>query len=222
MRPSGTQQWKQLCWPNLGSDPAKKRGSATDVVLGPRLSCRPRVTYLRPHAEHRSATERKCRRGRCALRCVSKHEGANISADLIPRDARTCVAACGTVSACALLGMRTAIAREDDSTLTIADSPPRSRGASSSRHSGAQAKPASPESIPTACGYGFRPSPLSRLGRNDELKAFAPSNTSSFPRRVFCARVLLLRFTHPYEGGGRSAAGRRIDNGGGKATWMHR
>ena len=34
LRPSGTQQWKQLCWPNLGSDPAKKRGSATDVVLG--------------------------------------------------------------------------------------------------------------------------------------------------------------------------------------------
>jgi hypothetical protein len=28
--------------------------------------------------------------------------------------------------------------------------------------------PASPESIPTACGYGFRPSPLSRLGRNDD------------------------------------------------------
>ena len=26
-------------------------------------------------------------------------------------------------------------------------------------------------SIPTACGYGFRPSPLWRLGRNDELKA---------------------------------------------------
>jgi hypothetical protein len=35
-------------------------------------------------------------------------------------------------------------------------------------HSGARAKPASPESIPTACGYGFRPSPLLRLGRNDE------------------------------------------------------
>src|SRR5436309_15714723 len=51
LRPSGTQQWKQLCWPNLGSDPAKKRGSATDVVLGPRLSCRPRVTYLGPRAE---------------------------------------------------------------------------------------------------------------------------------------------------------------------------
>src|SRR5437016_8414118 len=42
-----------------------------------------------------------------ALRCVSKHEGANISTVLIPRDARTRVAACGTVSACALLGMRT-------------------------------------------------------------------------------------------------------------------
>ena len=77
-------------------------------------------------------------------------------------------------------------------------------GASSSRHSGArapgsalravraQAPPASPESIPTACGYGFRPSPLSRLGRNDELKGLSPSNTSSFPRRVFCARVLFF------------------------------
>src|SRR5947207_9190488 len=68
LRPSGTQQWKQLCWPNLGSDPAKKRGSATDVVLGPRLSCRPRVTYLGPRAEeHRSATERKCCRGLRAI-----------------------------------------------------------------------------------------------------------------------------------------------------------
>src|SRR6266481_5143318 len=38
----------------------------------------------------------------------------------------------------------------------------------SPRHSGARAKPASPESITTACDYGFRPSPLSRLGRNDE------------------------------------------------------
>jgi hypothetical protein len=49
------------------------------------------------------------------------------------------------------------------------------------RHSGARAAqasvrslrklgcvPASPESITTAGGYGFRPSPLSRLGRNDE------------------------------------------------------
>ena len=49
------------------------------------------------------------------------------------------------------------------------------------RHSGARASagkctqpaqawlrvPASPESIPTGGGYGFRPSPLSRLGRND-------------------------------------------------------
>ena len=43
------------------------------------------------------------------------------------------------------------------------------RGAFSPRHSGAQAKHASPESIPTVRGYGFRPSPLSRLGRNDKL-----------------------------------------------------
>jgi hypothetical protein len=31
-------------------------------------------------------------------------------------------------------------------------------------------KAAGPESITTAGGYGFRPAPLSRLGRNDELK----------------------------------------------------
>src|SRR5881275_891903 len=100
LRPSGTQQWKQLCWPNLGSDPAKKRGSATDVVLGPRLSCRPRVTYLGPRAEeHRSATERKCCRGRCALRCVSKHEGATQSLVLMFRDARTFVRVCGSARA---------------------------------------------------------------------------------------------------------------------------
>src|SRR5204863_5129777 len=98
--------------------------------------------------------------------------------------------------------MRASTAQEDHSTLIIADSLSRSRGASSSRHSGAQAKPASPESIPTACGYGFRPSPLSRLGRNDQLKALAPSNTSSFPRRVFCARVLKLSLHSPRSKGG--------------------
>src|SRR5438067_237855 len=76
------------------------------------------------------------------------------------------------------------------------------RGALFPRHSGAQAKPASPESIPTACGYGFRPSPLSRLGRNDELKALAPSNTSSFPRRVFCARAFALSLHSPQRRGG--------------------
>ena len=38
----------------------------------------------------------------------------------------------------------------------------------------------------------FRPSPLSRLGRNDELKGLSPSNTSPFPRRVFRARVLFF------------------------------
>ena len=75
-----------------------------------------------------------------------------------------------------------------------------SRGASSSRHSGARATPASPESISTASGYGFRPSPLSRLGRNDQLKALPPSNTSSFPRRVFCARVLLFASLTQNEG----------------------
>src|SRR5437667_8623726 len=103
--------------------------------------------------------------------------------------------------------MRASTAQEDHSTLIIADSLSRSRGAFPSRHSGARAKPASPESIPTACGYGFRPSPLSRLGRNDEVKALAPSNASSFPRRVFCARVLFFGFAHPnLRGGGAPRA----------------
>src|SRR5205085_6117746 len=51
--------------------------------------------------------------------------------------------------------------------------------------------------IPTVRGYGSRPSPLSRLGRNDQLKTFAPSNTSSFLRRVFCARVLFPSLHSP-------------------------
>src|SRR5437764_8945394 len=38
---------------------------------------------------------------------------------------------------------------------------------------------------------------VSRLGRNDELKGLAPSNTSSFPRHVFCARVLKLCLRSP-------------------------
>ena len=48
----------------------------------------------------------------------------------------------------------------------------------------------------------FRPSLLWRLGRNEQLKALAPSNTSSFPRRVFCARVLFFGFAHPSLRGG--------------------
>jgi len=61
------------------------------------------------------------------------------------------------------------------------------------RRSGARAKLANPESITPAGDYGFRLSPLSRLGRNDQLKELASNNTSSnntssFPRRVFCAR----------------------------------
>ena len=43
---------------------------------------------------------------------------------------------------------------------------------------------------------------VSRLGRNEQLKALAPSNTSSFPRRVFCARVLFFGFAHPSLRGG--------------------
>ena len=56
-----------------------------------------------------------------------------------------------------------------------------------SKHEGAHSV-----AVPTASGYGFRPSPLSRLGRNDELKGLSPSNTSPFPRRVFRARVLFF------------------------------
>src|SRR5438552_14446500 len=56
--------------------------------------------------------------------------------------------------------------------------------------------------IPTVRGYRFRSSPLPQLGRNDELKALAPSNTSSFPRRVFCARVLKLWLRYPDRRGG--------------------
>jgi len=54
---------------------------------------------------------------------------------------------------------------------SLAPQAKRSRSTLSPHHSGAQAKPASPESIPSTCGYGFRPSPLSPLGRNDEVKA---------------------------------------------------
>src|SRR2546421_6682615 len=42
--------------------------------------------------------------------------------------------------------------------------------------------PASPESIPTAYAYGFRLSPLSRLGRNDKLNG-------SFRRAIGLQRV---------------------------------
>src|SRR5204862_2233630 len=49
----------------------------------------------------------------------------------------------------------------------------------------------------------------SRLGRNDQLKALAPSNTSSFPRCVFCARVLKLWLRYP----DRRVAERRESSG---------
>src|SRR6266567_6611002 len=91
------------------------------------------------------------------------------------------------------------------------------------RHSGARAKPASPESITTAGGYGFRPSPLSRLGRNDKLNGLIigalhrirdnmprmrwqplftcqTAHVSSFPRRVFAPGFCFLCFAHPDEG----------------------
>src|SRR5437016_8308590 len=72
-----------------------------------------------------------------------------------------------------------------------------------SKHEGAHSV-----AVPTASGYGFRPSPLSRLGRNDQLKALASNNTSSFPQRVFCARVLLL-LRAPGMRGGRSTERRK-------------
>jgi hypothetical protein len=66
---------------------------------------------------------------------------------------------------------------------------------------------ANPESITTAGDYGFRLSPLSRLGRNDQLKELASNNTSSdntssFPRRVFAPGVFNLCFAHPNRGVG--------------------
>src|SRR5438552_19147034 len=50
---------------------------------------------------------------------------------------------------------------------------------------------------------------VSRLGRNEQLKALSPSNTSSFPRRVFCARVLKLWLRDP----DRRVAERRESSG---------
>src|SRR5262249_47332127 len=47
------------------------------------------------------------------------------------------------------------------------------------------------------------PRPLdSRLRGNERNYAFASNNTSSFPRRVFCARGLHLCFAHPERGVG--------------------
>src|SRR5881398_491748 len=64
--------------------------------------------------------------------------------------------------------------------------------------------------MPTVRDYGFRPSPLSRLGRNDELKALAPSNTSSFPRRVFLRPGFETLASRPRLKGWRSAESRRV------------
>src|SRR5258706_1923918 len=47
--------------------------------------------------------------------------------------------------------------------------------------------------------FGYRRSPLSRLGRNVLV---ASDNTFSFPRRVFCARVLLFLLRSPLSKGG--------------------
>src|SRR5262249_14767295 len=62
----------------------------------------------------------------------------------------------------------------------------------SGRRSGARAKPANPESITTVGGYGFRLSPLSRVGRNDELNeslslavTIAPARQAAGPRLGF-------------------------------------
>src|SRR6266480_3596844 len=43
---------------------------------------------------------------------------------------------------------------------------------------------------------------VSRLVRNDQLKALATSVVPSFPRRVFCARLLFFGFAHPTLRGG--------------------
>jgi len=42
----------------------------------------------------------------------------------------------------------------------------------------ARTGPAIPESVITACGYGFRPSPPLRLGRNEEPCASCPRRSS--------------------------------------------
>ena len=142
-----------------------------------------------------------------ALRCVSKHEGAHAVAVLIFRDARDTRSRLRH-----LLHMRAPQDEDEYRVFRPAHhfkqfhhckqpfSFPRRVFA---RHSGARAKPASPESIPTASGYGFRPSPLSRLGRNDQLKALASNNTSSFPRRVF-APGFCFSLRSPGMRGGRS------------------
>src|SRR5262249_7259552 len=53
--------------------------------------------------------------------------------------------------------------------------------------------------------HGFVSSFGSCHVNSDQLKVLASNNTSSFPRRVFCARGLQLCFTHPESRGGRSA-----------------
>src|SRR5439155_19181371 len=85
------------------------------------------------------------------------------------------------------------------------------------RHSGARAKPASPESITTASHYGFRPSPLSRLGRNDKLngliflaKKMDAQGASAFTRttrpdrfasnRLIVSADLAMRAQHAVDG----------------------
>src|SRR5262249_9988770 len=61
--------------------------------------------------------------------------------------------------------------------------------------------------VPAKAGtqnHGLRPLD-SRLRGNERDYALASNNTSSFPRRVFCARVLHRCFTDPESRGGRSA-----------------
>src|SRR5207237_6375391 len=55
-----------------------------------------------------------------------------------------------------------------------------------------------------------RPAPLSPLGRTDELKELAPSNTSSFPRRVFLRPGFETLASLPRLKGWRSAESRRV------------
>src|SRR5262249_52587123 len=51
-----------------------------------------------------------------------------------------------------------------------------------------------PESITTGCGYRFRPSPLLRLGRNDEFKPNGEESGSRFTRLLTVNLPLPQRF----------------------------
>src|SRR6266446_2209289 len=127
--------------------------------------------------------ERKCVRSRSTLRCVSNHEGETQWLVLILRDAH-------------------ARARLRDFLNLRAPQDEDGHGARGWSHHtalliplasrvipGRGRSPRARNPYPPVRGYGFRPSPLSRLGRNDELKELTSDNTPSFPRRVFAPGV---------------------------------